>query len=67
MILTKVILLLSILIVLAAIILHFKFVMLKSLTSYDTVLGSDYTFRMKDVLSIILLSLPGFSRIFTFY
>jgi len=67
MIVTKVILILIILILLAAIVLHFKFVMLKSLTSYDTVLGEEYKFTMKDILSIILISLPGFSRILTFY
>lgn len=64
--LTKVIILLIILIVLAAIILHFKLVMLKSFTSYDTVLGEKYKFTIKDLLSIILISLPGFSRLLIF-
>ena len=67
MIVYKVFILLLLLIILSAIILHFKIIMLKYIQKHDTLLGNDYKFNIKDVISIILLALPGFSRIITYY
>ena len=62
---SKPVLILVILVLCAAITLHIKIVMLKSLKS-DNYFDQPYKLDYNNLLSILLITLPGFSKILIF-